>query len=144
MSDFPVQDVTIYHKNKENKYERYVKEASFRNTSILQHSKDGFSGSDSVIARIFDVETYNNSLHNQYQGAVLNLPLNSFLGKTWKVAKGDVLVNGTVFDEIKSAPITELSKKYGQENVFKINSISIFVYEDEDLKELNHIKLGCI
>ena len=77
--------------------------------------------------------------------SVLNCPLNSFIGETWKIQKGDVIVNGIVEDRIQTtAPSTELSKKYGQENVFKVNSVNILIYNDSDLKELNHVKLGCI
>ena len=34
--------------------------------------------------------------------------------------------------------------KYGKDNVHKVTSIDKFLFDDEDLKELNHIKLGCI
>lgn len=145
MSDFPTQYITIYHKNQDNKYERLVKEASFRNTSMLNHEKYGFSSSDKAIIRVFDTKGYNKSIHIQNTSSVLNCPLNSFLGETWKVSQGDVVVNGIVKDEIKTtAPNTELSQKYGKENVFKVNSINILIYNDEDLEELNHVKMGCI
>lgn len=145
MSDFPMQEITIYHKNNEGKYERYVKQASFRNTSLLNRDNYGFSNSDNVIIRIFDVEDYNNSIFLKQNSSILNLPLNSFLGSRWKVQKNDVIVNRNVPDLIDTtAPATELSKKYGQENVFKVNSINIFIYEDKDLEELNHVKLGCV
>lgn len=145
MSDFPMQEITLYHKNNEGKYERYVKQASFRNTSLLNRDNYGFSNSDNVIIRIFDVEDYNNSIFLKQNSSILNLPLNSFLGSRWKVQKNDVIVNRNVPDLIDTtAPATELSKKYGQENVFKVNSINILIYEDEDLEELNHVKLGCV
>lgn len=145
MSDFPMQEITIYHKNNEGHYERYVKEASFRNTSLLNRDNYGFSNSDKATIRIFDVSGYNKSLFNKNNSAILNLPLNSFLGSKWKVQKNDVIVNGNVPDLIDTtAPATILSKKYGQENVFKVNSINIFIYEDKDLEELNHVKLGCV
>ena len=145
MSDFPMQEITIYHKNDEGHYERYVKEASFRNTSLLNRDNYGFSNSDKATIRIFDVSGYNKSLFNKNNSAILNLPLNSFLGSKWKVQKNDVIVNGNVPDLIDTtAPATILSKKYGQENVFKVNSINIFIYEDKDLEELNHVKLGCV
>ena len=145
MSDFPTQKITIYHKNKQNKYERYVKEASFRNTSMLKHNKNGFSSSDKVIVRIFDVKGYNKSIHIQNTSSVLNCTLNSFLGETWKVSQGDIIVNGAVYDEIETtAPNTELSKKYGKENIFKVNSINILIFNDDDTEESNHIKMGCI
>ena len=145
MSDFPTQEITIYHKNKQNTYERYVKKASIRNTSILNHNKNGFSSNDKVLIRIFDVKGYNKSIHIQNTSSVLNCSLNSFLGETWKVSQGDIIVNGVVNDEIKTiAPNTELSKKYGQENIFKVNSINILIFDDDDIEELNHVKLGCI
>ena len=144
MSDFPTQKITIYHKNNQNKYERYVKEASVRNTSMLNHNKNGFSSNDKAIIRIFDVKDYNKSIHIQNTSSILNCPLNSFLGETWKVAQGDIIVNGVVKDEIETTPNTELSKKYGKENVFKVNSINVLIYNDKDIEELNHVKLGCI
>lgn len=145
MSDFPMQEITIYHKNNEGHYERYVKEASFRNTSLLNRDNYGSSNSDKATIRIFDVSGYNKSLFNKNNSATLNLPLNSFLGSKWKVQKNDIIVNGNVPDLIDTtAPATELSKKYGQENVFKVNSINILIYEDKDLEELNHVKLGCV
>lgn len=145
MSDFPTKKITIYHKNKQNNYERYVKEASIRNTSILNHNKNGHSSSNKVVIRIFDVKGYNKSMHIQNTSSVLNCPLNSFLGETWKVSQGDIIVNGVVNDEIETtAPNTELSKKYGQENIFKVNSINALIFDDDDIEESNHIKLGCI
>ena len=145
MSDFPMQTITIYHKNEQNKYERYVKEASFRNTSLLNRDNYGLSTSDKAIIRVFDVEFYNNDIYNKNNNSYLNFPLNSFIGTKWKVKKDDVIVNGKVEDEIQgTAPLTELANKYGRENVFKVNSINIFIYDDLDLKELNHIKLGCV
>ena len=145
MSDFPLQKVTIYHKVKDNKYERYVKDVSFRNTSMLNKNNYGFSNEDTAILRVFDVKGYNKSIHVKNTNSILNFPLNSFLGETWKVNLGDVIVNGVTEDEINSStPITDLSKKYGKENVFKINSINLFIFDDEDIEELNHVKLGCV
>ena len=143
MSDFPLQKITIYHKNENNVYERYVKDASFRNTSMLNQKNYGFSNSDKAIVRVFDVDMYNNSVYPD--SPILNFPLDRFLGKTWKVQKGDVIVNGSVFDEIEGeTPLTILSQKYGKENVYKINSINVFIFNDQDIEEINHIKLGCI
>lgn len=123
MSDFPTQTITIYHKN-ENKWERYVREASFRNTSILNHNKNGSSSTDNALARIFDVGGYN---------------------LTWFVLKGDVIVNREVGDEIiGQTPLTQLKKSYGDDNVYKVTSIDKFIFNDDDVEELNHIKLGCI
>ena len=50
--------------------------------------------------------------------------------------------NKSVDDEIKSTPLTELSAKYGTENVHKVTSIDKFIFDDEDLP--NHIKIGAI
>lgn len=145
MNDFPMQEITIYHKNEKNEYERYEKEASFRNTSMLNREKYGFNSTDKALIRVFDTRGYNKSIHIKNNSSVLNCPLNSFIGETWKIQKGDVIVNGIVEDRIQTtAPSTELSKKYGQENVFKVNSVNILIYNDSDLKELNHVKLGCI
>ena len=124
MYDFPIQEITIYHKNEDGKYERYIKEASYRDTSILNHNKNGSSSTDNVLIRVFDVETYNFA---------------------WFVRKGDVIVNKKVDDEIENnTPLTQLSKKYGTDNVHKVISIDKFIFDDEDMEDLNHIKLGCI
>lgn len=120
MEDIPIQKITIYHKAN-NVWNRYVVEASYRNTSILNRNKSGSNSTDNALIRIFDISGYN---------------------ETWFVAKGDVIVNKSVDDEIKSTPLTELSKKYGAENVHKVTSIDKFIFDDEDLP--NHIKLGCI
>lgn len=145
MNDFPTQEITIYHKNKNGNYERYVKEASFRNTSMLNKDKYGFNSTDKALIRIFDVKERNKNIRTSNTTDVLNCPLNSFLGETWEISKGDTIVNGVVNDKIETTtPTTELNKKYGQENVFKVNSINILIHNDSDLKELNHVKLGCI
>lgn len=123
MSDFPTRKITIYHKC-EDKWDRYVVEASYRNNLILNHNRNGSNSTDDVVVRIFDNEEYNVS---------------------WFVQKGDVIVNKEVEDEIEgNAPITQLSNKYGKENVHKVNCMSDLIFEDEDLEELNHIKLGCV
>lgn len=123
MSDFPTRKITIYHKNN-NKWDRYVVEASYRNNSILNHNRNGSNSTDDVVVRIFDSEEYNVS---------------------WFVQKDDVIVNKEVDDEIEgNAPITQLSNKYGKDNVHKVNSMNDLTFEDEDIEELNHIKLGCV
>ena len=144
MSDFPMQKITIFHKNEYKEYERFVKLASIRNTSLLNRNKTGISTNDNAIVRIFDTEYYNTSLVDD-NFPTLNMPLDCFLGVNWKVQKDDIIVNGEVFDTIgTTAPATELSKKYGKENVFKVNSVQIFIYDDVDLKELNHVKLRLV
>lgn len=134
MSDFPMQKITIYHKNGE-KWDRYVKEASYRNISELNRNRNGLNSStlnrnkssnstDEALIRIFDVEEYNLS---------------------WFALKDDIIVNKEVEDVIEgNTPITQLSNKYGRDNVHKINSIEKFIYDDKEIKDLNHIKLGCI
>ena len=121
MTDFPTKKITIYHKNKEN-YERYEVEASIREISILNHNKNGSNSTENVIIRIFDTKGYNSK---------------------WKVAKGDVIVNMVVEDKIESAPYSELKKKYGVENVYTVKKINKMNFDDPELEELTHIKLGC-
>lgn len=123
MSDFPTQKITIYHKNGKQ-WNHYVKDGSYRNTSVINHNRNGSNSTEKALIRIFDVEGYN---------------------LTWFAIKDDVIVNKEVEDEIEgSTPITQLSNKYGKDNVHKVTSIDKFVFEDEEIKELNHIKLGCI
>jgi len=123
MSDFPIQKITIYHK-KGTRWERYVKEASYRNTSILNRNKNGSNSTDNALIRIFDIEGYN---------------------EIWFALKDDIIVNKEIEDEIEgNTPITQLSNKYGKDNVYKIISIDKFIYDDKDIEELNHIKLGCV
>lgn len=121
MNDFPMQRITIYHKKVQEKlttYERYVLNASYRNTSILNRNRNGVSNGDNALIRILDTKTYNN---------------------TWFLEKDDVIVNKEVFDEITgTTPLTELSKKYGVDNVHKVISIDKFILGEE----LDHIKIG--
>lgn len=122
MEDFPMQDITIYHKNNNDKWDRYVKKASYRNTSILNRNKNGENGTDNVLIRIFDIEDYDIE---------------------WFVENGDIIVNKEVDDIIDgNTPITQLSKKYGKDNVHKVTSTDKFIVDDEDLP--NHIKIGAI
>lgn len=58
MEDFPTQKITIYHKN-EKVWDRYVIEASYRNTSILNHNRNGSDSTDNALIRIFDIDKYN-------------------------------------------------------------------------------------
>ncbi len=123
MSNFPTQKITIYHKNGKQ-WERYVKEASYRNTSVVNHNKNGSNSTEKALIRIFDVEGYK---------------------LTWFVSKDDVVVNKEVKDVIEgNTPITQLSNRYGKDNVHKVTSIDKFIFNDEDVNELNHIKLGCV
>lgn len=123
MSDFPTQKITIYHKTKEG-YEKYIVEASVRHTYILNHNKTGNSSVDSVLIRIFDVD--NKDIK-------------------YSVVKGDIVVEDEIEDDIEGAtPQTQLSEKYGKDKVFKVNSVEYLKFDDEDIEELNHIKLGCV
>lgn len=121
MSDFPLQKITIYHKKIENKvttFERYVKDAGYQNTSILNRNNTGVSTTDTADIWIFDVKGYNN---------------------TWYAEKGDVIVNTEVTDTIEgTAPITQLSNKYGRNNVHEIQSIDKFIIGEE----IDHIEIG--
>lgn len=123
MEDFPLREITIYHHNNNN-WDRYTVEASYRNNSILNRNKNGENATDNVLIRIFDSKGYNTS---------------------WFVSERDIIVNKKVEDEIEgTAPNTQLSKKYGKENVHKVTSINELVFDDEDIEELEHIKLGCV
>ena len=120
--DFPTQDITIYHKSDKNTWDRYIKEASYRNTSILNRNKNGENGTDNALIRIFDIKDYNSK---------------------WFVNSGDIMVNKEIDATVEgSTPITQLSKKYGKDNVHKVTSIDKFILDDEDLP--NHIKIGAI
>ena len=120
--DFPTQKITIYHKEDKNKWNRYVKEASYRNTSTLNRNKNEESGTDNALIRIFDIEDYNIK---------------------WFASKGDVIVNKEVDDTIEgTTPITQLSEKYDKDNVHKVTSIDKFILNDKDLP--NHIKIHAI
>lgn len=120
--DFPVNEITIYHKKKEKEYELFHVQASVRHNSILNHNRNGANSVENVIIRIFDIEGYNSK---------------------WKVEKDDVIVNLNVKDTIDSAVYSELKKKYSTENVFVVKEVNKFIFDDEDLDELSHIKLGC-
>lgn len=124
MSGFPTREITIYHKNSDKNWDRYILNASYRNTSIINHNRNGSNSTDNVLIRIFDIDGYNSS---------------------WFIAKEDVIVNIKVEDDIEgTTPITQLSKKYGKENVHKVTSIDKFIFNDQDIEELEHIKIGAI
>lgn len=115
-----LQGITIYHKG-ENGWLRYNKEASVRGTSYLNRNKTGVNTTDTALIRVFDVEGYNN---------------------TWECEKGDIIVLNNVSDEIIKAPLTELRTKYGKADVVEVSSVEKFVFEEVDLKEINHVKIG--
>lgn len=112
--------ITIYHKEN-NKWIRYNEKASVRNTASFDRNTNGVQSNDNALIRIFNVEGYN---------------------KSYKIQRGDVVYSGDTKYEIEKAPITELQKLYGKDKVFEVSSIEEFIFDDEDLKEINHIKVG--
>ena len=116
-----LQDITIYHKNNDNSYSRYNLVASVRNTSYLNRNKTGVSTADNALIRVFDVDGYNT---------------------TWKCEKCDVVLDMKSEYDIIKAPLTELREKYGKSSVYEVSSVEKFIFKDEDVKELNHIKIG--
>lgn len=114
-------EITIYHNNN-GAWVRYnVDNVSFRNTSIRNRNTLGISNVDNALIRIFEIDRYN---------------------RDYFISKGDVIVKGNVNDEIVSAPLTEMRKKYGEENCYQVISIDIYKFDDDSLKEINHIKVG--
>ena len=122
MSKFFLKTITIYHNSGNNVWTPYVLEASFRNTAYLNHTRNGLNSTENTLVRVFDVNNYN---------------------KTWFAEKGDVIVNGVADNQVTN-PLTELKKIYGTDNVYKITTIDKFIFEENELKELNHIKLGAV
>lgn len=122
MPEEMLQDITLYHKTSDG-YIRYPLIASYRGTSILNRNTTGVNTTDSVLIRIFYKDN-----------------------GIFEVAKDDVVVNKLVDDTItdNTIPLTTLQNAYGKENVFKIRSIDIFNFDDEELEELNHVKLGLV
>lgn len=116
------QNITLYHKTN-NGIVRYPLIASYRGTSILNRNNTGISTSDSVLIRIFYIDN-----------------------DTFDISKDDVIVNQLVNNTFidSTIPLTTLQNQYGKDNVFKVRSIDIFNFDDEDLKELNHVKVGLI
>lgn len=117
-----LQEITLYHKTT-NGYIRYPLIASYRGTSILNRNTTGVNTTDSVLIRIFYKDN------------------NAF-----DISKDDVIVNKLVNDEItdNTIPLTQLQSLYGKENVFKVRSIDVFNFDDPDLQELNHTKVGLV
>lgn len=116
-----LQDITLYHKTNDG-IVRYPLIASYRGTSILNRNTTGVSTTDSVLIRIFYKDN-----------------------DSFEISKDDVIVNQLVNDNIDSTiPLTQLQNLYGKENVFKVKSIDIFEFNDDDVSELNHVKVGLI
>ena len=114
-----LQEITIYHKD--NEWIRYNIEASVRNTSYLNRNNTGVNTTDNALIRVFDTDGYNN---------------------TWKCEKGDIIVLKSVSDDIIKAPLTEMREKYGKSIVIEVSSVEPFIFNDIDLKEINHVKIG--
>lgn len=117
-----LKDITIYHKENNN-WEKYIVKASVRSTVYLNRDDrgTGIQTTNNALIRIFDVKGYN---------------------LTYKIKKGDVIYSGVSNYEIDKAPLTELRNLYGKEKVFEVSSIEEFIFDDEDIKEINHIKVG--
>ena len=118
-----LEEITIYHQNDDKQCVRYHTTASVRNTSIRNRTTTGVSTVDNALIRIFDVDGYNN---------------------TYFIKKGDVVVKNRVRDDVLNAPVTELRKKYGDDQVYQVKSIDEFIFKDQSIKELQHIKVGAI
>ena len=114
------QKITIYHKTDEG-FERYVVDASVRNTSYKNRNTTGVQTTDNALIRIFDVDKYN---------------------KSFRIEKGDTIYSGESTYEIIKAPLTELRNLYGKEKVFEVSSVEEFIFDEPKIKELNHIKIG--
>lgn len=118
-----LQDITIYHKEGSSWVRYNVPDVSLRNTATRNRDTTGIDNVNSATIRIFDVDGYKD---------------------TYNVAKGDVIVALSVEDEIETAPLTELKPKYGEDDVYQVTSVDKYIFEDRNVKELNHIKLGAI
>lgn len=118
-----LEEITIYHQNEDKQWEIYHTTASVRNTSIRNRTTTGVSTLDNALIRIFDVGGYNN---------------------TYFIKKGDIVVKNKVYDDVLNAPVTELRKKYGDSNVYQVKSIDEFIFKDQSIKDLQHIKVGAI
>lgn len=116
-----LQAITLYHKETNGAYTKYNLKASVRNTSYYNRNTAGTDKTDNALIRIFDVEGYNN---------------------TYFIKEGDVIYSGETEYNIIKAPLTELRNLYGKEKVYEVSSIAEHIYDDPDIKPLNHIKIG--
>ena len=114
-----LQVVTIYHKEN-NSYKRFTKKGSLRNTASRVRNENGIDTTDNGTLRIFDVDGFE---------------------KDWKCSVGDIVVAMYIEDDV-TAPLTELRKKYGKSSVYEVSSVQKFIFDDDRVKELNHVKLG--
>ena len=122
MNENLLEDITIYHKSN-NTYVVYHKVASVRCTSIRNRTNTGKTDNDNVLIRIFDIENY---------------------GTNYNVEKDDVIVRGNVNTEVTNTPLTTLRAVHGKDKVYLVRSIDIFNFSDNDLNDLEHIKIGAI
>lgn len=114
-----LKDITIYHKEKD-KYSRFNIKASVRNNTNLTRSGNSLMINDSLLIRIFDIKGYK---------------------RDWFIDLKDVICLKRVDDDIINAPITELRAKYGKEHVIEVSDIEEFIFDDKDIKKLNHVKI---
>ena len=128
-----LEDITIYHKASTG-WVYYQLKASVRDTSIRNRTNTGKDDTDKVLIRIFDVDGY---------GTIRIFDVDGY-GSTYNIIKDDVIVRGLVANSITSAPITELRALYGKDNVYQVKSIDKFIFDDDSIKELQHIKVGAI
>lgn len=120
MIDNLLQDITIYHKS-DNSFIRYNIVASVRRTAYLNRNNTGVNSTDTALIRVFDIDGYNSM---------------------WRCEKGDVIVLKSVNNEIVNAPLTELIREYGKEYVVEVSSVEPFIFDNLDIKKINHIKIG--
>lgn len=120
MIDTLLQDITIYHKSG-NEYIRYNIQASVRRTAYLNRNNTGVNSTDTALIRVFDIDGYNSM---------------------WRCEKGDVIVLKSVNNEIVNAPLTELIREYGKSDVVEVSSVEPFIFDNLDIKKINHIKIG--
>lgn len=117
------EELTIYHQNEDKQWVRYHTSGSVRNTSIRNRTTTGVSDVDNALIRLFDVEGYNN---------------------TYFIKKGDVIVKGHINLGVGNAPISQLRAIYGDDKVYQVKSIDEFIFKDQSIRELQHIKVGAI
>ena len=115
---FPMKKITIYHKE-ENEWIRQNKMASVRTSSSIMHENTGVNTKKQAKIRIFDFNGYK---------------------ITWNCEKRDVIVLVDTKYEIKEAPMTELKREFGEENVFEVSYVQPNIYEEA----LDHIKIECV
>lgn len=114
----PMEKITIYHKSG-NEWIRYNKMASVRKSSSVLIENTGANTKEAALIRIFDFDGYK---------------------LTWDCEKRDVVVTKDTKYDIKIAPVSELRKECGENNVFEVSSVEPHLYG----VELDHIKIRCV